>query len=86
MNKVKVELNLQGLNELMKSQEIQDALQEAGTALAKAAGSDYEARTHLANWVAITNVYPNSKEAAKDNFQNNTLVKAVGTVGLPLHK
>lgn len=84
--KVKVELNLRGINELMKSTEIQSALQEAGEAVAKSAGKDYEARTHLADWIAITNVYPNSKEAAKDNYENNTLLKAVSSAGLQMNK
>lgn len=91
MSKVRVELNLAGINDLMKSAEIQVHLQAAGEAVAAQAsatsdGADYSARTHLANWVAITNVYPDSKEAAKRNFEGNTLLKAVGAVGLPLSK
>jgi hypothetical protein len=75
-------LNLRGLNELMKSAEMQSALDEAGAAVANAAGSDYGYRTHLASFVAITNVYPESASAAKDNLTNNTLEKALRSVGL----
>lgn len=78
------ELNLAGLNELMKSPEMQAALTSAGQAVASAAGGDYGVRTHVASFVAITNVYPDSAKAAKDNYENNTLVKALGAAGLTM--
>lgn len=81
-NRVKFKLNLPGLNELMKSPEMQDALLEAGQAVAQAAGSDYAAEVHTASWIAISNVYPDSKTAAHENFKDNTLLKAIGSVGL----
>lgn len=84
MSDVKIELNLQGINEMMKSEEIQAHLQRAGEAVANAAGNGYAAKTQEINWIAITNVYPDSKEAAHDNFQNNSLLKAIGAVGLPM--
>lgn len=78
------ELNLPGLNELMKSQEMQAVLTQAGNAVASAAGGDYGVRTHVASFVAIANVYPDSAKAAKDNMENNTLVKALGAAGLTM--
>lgn len=78
------ELNLPGLNELMKSPEMQAVLTQAGNAVASAAGGDYGVRTHVASFVAIANVYPNSAKAAKDNFESNTLVKALGAAGLTM--
>ena len=78
------ELNLPGLNELMKSAEMQAILTQAGNAVASAAGGDYGVRTHVASFVAIANVYPNSAKAAKDNFENNTLVKSLGAAGLSM--
>ena len=86
MADVKFVLNLPGLNELMKSPEMQDALLEAGRAVAGSAGSDYAAEVHTANWIAISNVYPDSKRAAHENFKKNTLLKALGSVGLPMRK
>lgn len=86
MGDVKFELNLPGLNELMKSSEMQAALLDAGNAVARSAGSDYAAEVHTANWIAISNVYPNSKRAAHENFKENTLLKALGSVGLPMRK
>ena len=66
----------------MKSAEISQAVLEAGQAVAQAAGADYAAEVHTANWIAIANVYPDSKQAAHDNFKDNTLLKALGSVGL----
>lgn len=90
MSKVRIELNLLGINEMMKSPQIQDALQSAGEAVARSAsdmsGEDYGARTHLANWIAVTNVYPETPSAHYRNLEDNTLLKAVGAVGLPLGK
>ena len=86
MSKVRVKLNLAGVNELMKSPEIQAACEAASDAVAAAAGNGYGVRTHLANYVAITNVYADSAAARRDNAKNNTLLKAVGSVGLPTSK
>lgn len=84
--KVRFELDIKGLNELMKSSEMQAALQSAGDAVARSAGSEYAARVHTASFVAIANVYPNSKEAAKDNYENNTLIKGIRGAGLSTKK
>lgn len=86
-SRIKVRLNLAGVNAMMRSPEVQAALQDAGDAVARQAsdmgrGAAYEASTHLARWVAITNVYPASQEAAHDNFAHNTLLKAAGAAGL----
>lgn len=86
MGNVKFELNLLGLNELMKSAEMQSALKEAGQSVANAAGDEYAAEVHTANWIAISNVYPNSKKAAHENFKDNTLLKALQSSGLRMSK
>lgn len=86
MSKSDFQLNLQGLNELMKSQEMQNVLEAAGNSVTGIAGGDYGVRVHLASFVAIANVYPNSEKAASDNYKNNTLVKALGASGLSMTK
>lgn len=83
---VRFELNLQGLNELMKSDGMQSALSAAGNAVARSAGKDYAVRVHTASYVAIANVYPNSKDAAKENSENNTLLKGLSSAGLSMKK
>ena len=80
MGKVKFELNLQGLNELMKSAPMQQALMDAGQAVADQANG--QTAGYTLNWIGVCNVFPDSEESAHDNFKNNTLLKAVGAVGL----
>lgn len=79
---LRVKLELKGINEVMKCDGVQRALQAQGERIARRAGSDYAARTHEARWIAVTNIYPNSKRAARENAQDNTLAKALyGTGG-----
>lgn len=86
MGNVKFELNLPGLNELMKSSEMQSALLEAGQAVANAAGGEYAAEVHTANWIAISNVYADTPKAKRENLKDNVLLKALGATGLPMRK
>lgn len=86
MGDVKFELNLPGLNELMKSAEMQAVLDSAGASVASAAGSDYAASPKTGNWIGFSNVYPNSARAAHENFKDNTLIKALSTSGLRMSK
>lgn len=84
--KVEVKLNLKGINEVMKSAGIKSACEAAGQAVAMAAGSDYGTRSGTINYIAYCNVYPDSKRAAKENYKENSILKAVSAVGLPLTK
>ena len=79
---VAFKLNLQGLNELMKSAEMQAVLDEAGRAVANVAGDGYTTTGRTGQYIGFSNVYPEDKQAAKDNYENNTLLKALGSVGL----
>ena len=83
---VKFKLNLKGLSDLMKSGEMQSALLEAGEVVAKTAGDGFEAEVHTADYIAISNVYANSQEAYRENMKNNTLLTALGSVGLRMSK
>lgn len=86
MADVKFELNLPGLNELMKSPGMQAALDEAGEKVASIAGSDYAASPKTGRWIGFSNVYPNSARAAHENFTENTLIKALSASGLRMSK
>ena len=85
-NVVKFELNLPGLNELMKSAEMQAVLDKAGASVAKSAGNDYASSPKTGRWIGFSNVYPNSRKAAKENFEDNTLIKAISASGLRMSK
>ena len=86
MAKTKFELNLPGLNALMKSGGMQSHLQAAGQAVASVADGEYGVDVHVANWVAIANVYPSDLKSYRKNMENNELLKAAGAVGLRLSK
>lgn len=91
MPKVKIELNQSGIISLFKSAEVQSYIQGVGEKVASQAtgmsgGKAYAARTDSASFTAITNVFPDSPEAAHDNFKNNTLLKVAGSMGLPSSK
>lgn len=80
----KFELNLAGLNELMKSPEMEAALEAAGQSVARIANGNYGVRVHQATWVAIANVYPEDKESAKEALKNGALTRALSASGLKM--
>lgn len=78
---VKVELNLKGVNELMKSAPIQAALKSAGEAVARQAGGQAHAdSTRTINWIAVQDI------RSDDDNDLNALISAVSSVGLSLRK
>jgi len=83
MSKAKFELNLKGLNELMKGPEMQTILQEKGNEVASRARSmcpdgEYQTRTVTGRFIATTFVSAENWEAIHDGFEHNTLLKALG--------
>lgn len=74
---VKFVLNLPGLNELMKSAEMQSIVNQGAAAIAGAAGDGYEVEpAHPISFIAIASVYPATAKAKRDNSKNKTLEKA----------
>lgn len=86
MADVKFELNLPGLNELMKSPEMQAVLDEAGERVRQAAGDGYATSSRTGRFIGFCNIYPDDSKAAKDNSANNTLLKALSATGLRMSK
>lgn len=83
MSDVKFKLNLPGLNELMKSGEMQAILNEAAGKIAAAAGDGYEVEAaHPISFVGIASVRAATYAARKDESENMTLEKAVGSVSI----
>lgn len=84
MNKVDFKLNLPGLNELMKSPEMQSILTEKGAeVMARANGNvqipdaRFSMDTKTINWIAVTTVRADNNEAIAENLRNNTLLKSL---------
>lgn len=71
-------LDIAGLNQLMKSAEMQSILSQAGGRIANSAGKGYSHQGYVINFVAIENIFPVTKEAAYENAEKHTLLKALG--------
>ena len=77
MAKVKIELNREGVRELLRSQEMMDACTEhANSALAKL-GSGYEVTTHVGVNRVNAEVAAVTYAAKSENLKDNTIIKAV---------
>lgn len=76
---IHIELNSDGIVELMKSDEIMSILKSEGNAMVARLGEGY-AIDPYPNGKTRGNVrvYTETQEAYKDNMNNNTLLKAVG--------
>lgn len=89
MNKVDFELDIEGLQELMKSSEMQQILNETVTNVADKArmqtgNEDFGHDVRVASYVAIGTVFPQSEAAARASYQDNVLEKSLS--GLPRTK
>ena len=83
MANVEFKLDLAGLNQLMKSGEMQAILNNAANRIAGSAGDGYEVESaHPISFVAIAASHARTQEARRDNSENNTLLKAAGGVSL----
>lgn len=76
------ELDLEGLNELMKSEEMRTILEDASMRVANAAGKGFGHRVGDGSFAAIGNVFAENKDAAKMAYKDNRLLKALGSIGL----
>lgn len=74
----KLELNKAGVGALLRSAEIVAATQEMAQAVRQRCGAGYETDTHNAGQRMICSVYTATDEAAQDNLDNNTLLRAIG--------
>ena len=84
MSKVNFKLNLPGLNQLMKSPEMQSILSEKGAEVMARANSnaqipdaEYSMNTKTINWIAVTNIRAENGAAVLENLERNTLLKSL---------
>ena len=78
MSKVVFELNEDGVRELMKSDEMKSILDQLGAQKAAQAGAGYSYAVHDFQKRSAANIFPNDEESARDNYENNTLLKVIG--------
>lgn len=77
-DKSRFEFNDAGIRELMQSAPMQEVVGQYAQKVAGSAGAGYAYSVHLSDQRCIANVYPDDEEAAQDNYENNTLLKALG--------
>lgn len=77
MDKFHIELNEQGVRELLRSQEMAAICQGLAQGIAGRAGGGYEVDTYTGRNRVNARVSCATEKAAKDNLENNTLLKAV---------
>ncbi len=77
MSKATIKLDYHGIGEMLRGEEMERFVAEAGADRAKRAGSGYNFRTHNTGQRQAVNVYAETAEARADNLENNTLLKVL---------
>lgn len=77
MAKIRLELNSAGVRELLKSTEMELMLKEHADAIAGRCGEGYIADTAQMGTRVIASVYTGTPETMRDNFENNTILRAL---------
>lgn len=75
MSNFKFKLNYAGVGELLKSAEMQSVLIDYANAIQNRVGSDYS--VYVGRNRANVSVVTENENAVQDNYENNTLLKAV---------
>ena len=75
--RVVFDLDYAGVGQLLKSSEMQTMLSGIARAKALQAGEGYGSDCRVLSTRAVATVFPDSEEAAHDNYENNTLLKVV---------
>lgn len=86
MSSVHFDLDINGLRDVMKSDEMRKHLQDVGGIVRNVAGYGYDNRVVMGKYEAIGQVFPHTAKAAKDNSLNNTLLRSLTSAGLPMTK
>lgn len=74
------ELNSEGVRELLNSDEMKNILSEKARLIQEVVGNDYEVDLFEGKNRPNASIGAKTKAAKKDNFKNNTLLKALGSV------
>lgn len=79
MSKVRIEVNYAGVGALLHSEEVAALVGKEASTRAAALGSGYASDIHQAGTRVIASVYTETPEAARDNMQNDSLLRAVSS-------
>lgn len=73
----RIVLSYSGIGAMLRGEEMKQLVSEYGMNAALRAGPEYSFRVHNTGQRQACNVFPTTKNASKDNLENNTLLKAV---------
>lgn len=76
--RIPVQLNLSGLNTIMRSPEAQAIVEDVGRRMAAAAGDDFEYVASPHRWVARGYVQPKNARGMREQARNAALERALG--------
>lgn len=79
MAKVRVKLNLRGINQLMSSRKVQDRLDDIGTEIASDAGDGFEYSAAPHKWTARGYVQVADGDGARRQAKEAVLERVAGT-------
>lgn len=74
-----MELNYEGIGELLRSQEAADVCMMHASRIQRSLGGGYNANVQIGKVRAVAEVRAYSKKAIKETFESNTLLKAVSS-------
>lgn len=77
MSKVWLELDFEGVRELLRSEEMEEICREEAEAIQSRCGDGYEVTTHVGKNRVNAMVSAESIKAKRSNLKHNTLLKAV---------
>lgn len=77
MGNIKVSLSYAGIGEILRSKEMAACVKSEADRIAANGGAGYATDQKSMSTRQIASVFTETAEAAKDNMQNNTLLKAV---------
>lgn len=77
MSNVRIELNSEGIREMLLSSEMQAILSEHAAVIAERCGEGYASDTYLTGGRAVASAFTETEEAMRDNLENNTLLRSL---------
>ena len=77
MGNFKLELNITGVRQMLRSEEMKALLREKADAAAARCGAGYEAGDYLMPTRAVARVSAVTVQSRQDNLKNNTILKAL---------
>lgn len=77
MSKVAIKMSYSGIGAMLRGEEMKQLVTEYASGVVQRAGEGYSMRVHNTGQRQAANVFPETKEASRDNLKNNTLLKVV---------